>query len=93
MKKFILLLALLALSAPLHAECLSTAYETDFSQYDMNNDGVVNLSDFSIFRSVYGSHGELGDFNGDGVVDYDDFLLFRDAFGMTETVIVVRCEA
>ena len=51
------------------------------------NDGVVNLSDYSAFRSAFGGTVPLtpaqedADFNGDGVVNLSDYSIFRAAFG------------
>ena len=57
---------------------------------DLSNDDVVNLSDFSLFRSAFGSNtsgdsapsiSDHADFNGDGVVNLSDFSIFRSGFG------------
>ena len=49
---------------------------------DLTNDGpAVNLSDFSLFRSVFGTADPDADFNGDGFVNLSDFALFRGMFG------------
>jgi hypothetical protein len=57
---------------------------------DITGDGIVNLSDFSIFRSVFGAiapaiapfvASDHGDFNGDGSVNLSDFSIFRAYFG------------
>ena len=48
---------------------------------DLNNDGKVNLSDFSLFRSAYGKADPDADFNGDGSVNLSDFSLFRSLYG------------
>lgn len=82
----------LALTTPLaHAWCTAVPLETDFSEYDLTNDGVVDLDDFSVFRDVFGSAGEIGDFNGDGIVGLQDFSLLRNAFGVHEVTTIVRC--
>ncbi len=53
---------------------------------DFNGDGVVNLSDHSLFVAVYGlSEGEDGynaemDLNGDGTINTADFLIFVSHF-------------
>ena len=54
---------------------------------DMNNDGVVNVADFNMLRSFFGS--EEGDplyyagadFDSSGTVDIGDFNIFRNYFG------------
>jgi hypothetical protein len=49
---------------------------------DLNWDGRVNLSDFSIFRSMFGKPGLWsGNINEDAVVNLRDFGLFRREFG------------
>ncbi len=53
---------------------------------DFNGDGVVNLSDHSLFVAVYGlSDGDDGynaemDMNGDGTINTADFLIFVSHF-------------
>ncbi len=54
---------------------------------DVNNDGVVGIPDFNVFRSCFGrTVGQPGfdpncDFTGDGAVGIPDFNLFRNFFG------------
>jgi hypothetical protein len=51
---------------------------------DINNDGVVDLSDLAVLLSNFGATGATfddGDFNGDGVVDLADLALLLAAFG------------
>ena len=48
---------------------------------DLNNDGAVNLNDFSTFRSEFSTAGPDADFDGDGDVDLNDFSSFRGMFG------------
>ncbi len=48
---------------------------------DLNGDLMVNLSDFSLFRSAFGTADPDADFNGDGSVNLSDFSLFRAMFG------------
>jgi len=54
---------------------------------DLDNSGLVNLTDFSLFRTVFGQTAssspaaENADFNGDGIVNLTDFSLFRSMFG------------
>jgi len=58
---------------------------------DLNSDLTVDLSDFSVFRVLFGGPPHLGpvlpghdaDFNGDGVVNLSDFSTFRGGFGGT----------
>lgn len=57
---------------------------------DLTGDNTVNLSDFSQFRSVFGttspgiepySLSDHADFNGNGQVDLSDYSIFRSSFG------------
>jgi hypothetical protein len=54
---------------------------------DLDNDGTVNLSDYSSFRSAFGGTAPLtpaqedADFNGDGNVNLSDYSIFRSYFG------------
>jgi hypothetical protein len=57
---------------------------------DLDNTGLVNLSDFVAFRSVFGQPApgvepftlaDHADFDGDGIVNLSDFVTFRGAFG------------
>ncbi len=48
---------------------------------DLNGDLTVNLSDFSMFRSAFGTADPDADFNGDGGVNLSDFSIFRSMFG------------
>jgi len=54
---------------------------------DFNQDGYTNLSDFSVFRSAFGSSAGQPAFNADvdmdgsGFVNLTDFSLFRSMFG------------
>ena len=53
---------------------------------DFNGDGVVNLSDHSLFVAVFGlSEGDANfnaemDLNGDGIINTADFLIFVSHF-------------
>jgi hypothetical protein len=48
---------------------------------DLNNDGTVNLSDYSAFRSAFGTSDPDADFTGDGQVNLSDYSIFRRSFG------------
>lgn len=48
---------------------------------DLNGDLQVNLSDFSLFRSVFGTLGPDADFDGDGQVNLSDSSILRASFG------------
>ncbi len=50
---------------------------------DYNGDGVVNASDYTVWRNNLGSEDDYhGDGNDDGVVDDDDYEVWRGGFGM-----------
>lgn len=48
---------------------------------DLNNDGMVDLADLSLFRSKIGGVDADADFNNDGAVNLSDYSLFRKMFG------------
>ena len=55
---------------------------------DLDNNGLVNLTDFVLFRGEYGQTPTLGiesaedaDFNGDNIVNLTDFVIFRGMYG------------
>ncbi len=48
---------------------------------DFTGDLLVNLSDYSVFRSAFGTADPDADFNGDGVVNLSDYSIFRASFG------------
>ena len=50
---------------------------------DLNDDGFVNLTDFSLFRQSYGSTDEDADFDGSGFVNLTDFAIFRQFYGIS----------
>jgi peptide/nickel transport system substrate-binding protein len=48
---------------------------------DLNNDGVVNYKDGSIFRGAYVvAYNAIADYNNDGVVNYKDGSIFRATY-------------
>jgi len=56
---------------------------------DLDNDKIVNLSDFNLFASVFGQlasssppTSENGDLDGDGIINLSDFNLFAKLFGL-----------
>jgi hypothetical protein len=58
-----------------------------FNPADFNDDGEVDLADFTILRNNFGS-GTLfseGDADGDGDVDLGDFTILRNNFGASST--------
>jgi hypothetical protein len=50
---------------------------------DANKDGMVNLSDFSILASVFGTADPVADFDYDGFVTLADFSILAANFGKT----------
>jgi hypothetical protein len=51
---------------------------------DLNNDGIINLDDLTVFLSNFGATGagpEDGDLNGDTIVDLNDLTMFLSLFG------------
>lgn len=53
----------------------------NFCDADLNQDGIVTLADFGIFRAAFGAADPNSDFNGDGLVTLADFGIFRSQFG------------
>jgi hypothetical protein len=50
---------------------------------DFNTDGVVNIQDFVVFSSKFGTSDSSTDLNHDGVVNIQDFVIFSSHFGET----------
>ncbi len=48
---------------------------------DLDGDAQVGFSDFSLFRSAFGTTDLDSDLDGDGQVGFSDFSIFRDSFG------------
>jgi sucrose-6-phosphate hydrolase SacC (GH32 family) len=64
-------------------------WELPFEKSDLNDDGAINLDDWSIFRANHladlsglspNERAARGDLNGDGRVDFDDFREFQGDF-------------
>ena len=55
---------------------------------DASNDDIVDITDFSILRTTFGTTDAQADFNQDGVVDISDFSLLRTNFGQAGPIIV-----
>lgn len=49
---------------------------------DINGDNMVDMTDFSLLRELYGSRDERADLNQDGAVDILDFALLKSNFGL-----------
>src|SRR5205814_10127955 len=52
---------------------------------DINNDGIVDIRDYGIWRQQFGATdcGNLADLNSDCLVDIRDYGLWRQNFGQT----------
>jgi hypothetical protein len=52
---------------------------------DFNVDGIVDLSDYTVWADHYGQSGYQisGDGNRDGLVDLADYTIWADNYGMT----------
>ena len=48
---------------------------------DLDNNGVVNFLDSSVFSGLFGAGTGDGDFNGDGNTNFLDYAIFPDYFG------------
>ena len=48
---------------------------------DLDNDGAVGFSDFTLFKPLFGFADADADFDGDGAVGFSDFTIFRASFG------------
>ena len=48
---------------------------------DLDNNGIVNILDFRIFRPLFNSDDADADLDGSGTVDIADFFILRDGFG------------
>ncbi len=58
---------------------------TQFIEYDVNQDGVVNISDLVVVAGRLGQSGpNAADVNGDGVVNIQDLILVASALGQTQ---------
>ena len=55
--------------------------ELEYSQYDVNQDGVVNIQDLVLVAQAFGEYNEKADINGDGAVDIIDLLQVASHFG------------
>jgi GH35 family endo-1,4-beta-xylanase len=65
----------------------TSQYELVVAAGDYNGDGIVDASDYTIWRSTVGSNSDLrADGNGDGVVDGLDYSIWRSNYGVTYPV-------
>ncbi len=54
-----------------------------WNQADLDRNGKIDFSDFTLFSAVYGSEQENspGDLNGDGLINFSDFTAFAGLYG------------
>ncbi len=57
--------------------------DLEYSQYDINQDGSVNILDLILVANAFGAYDEKADVNADGVVNILDLTLVASAFGTT----------
>ena len=57
---------------------------------DINNDGIVDIRDYGIWRQQFGATdcGNAADLNGDCIVDIRDYGIWRQNFGQTGPTLV-----
>ncbi|GEM_PF-1825177 len=59
--------------------------DNEFSEFDINNDGSINLDDFSILAAHFGEapvgESTKADYNGNGTIDADDYEMLKLVFG------------
>lgn len=53
----------------------------DCNSFDIDLNGIVNLVDFALFASDYGSTAQRSDFDWNGIVNLVDFALFAAHYG------------
>jgi hypothetical protein len=58
-----------------------TARPSETLPGDFNDDGVVDLDDFSVFADGFGTRDPRFDLDGSGLVDFADLFEFADLFG------------
>ena len=56
---------------------------TAFVQGDINEDGVVNILDFTLLSNAFGTNDTTADINSDGIVNVLDFTILSNNFGKT----------
>jgi len=54
--------------------------KVEYSTYDLNRDGAVNLLDMTYAQRFYGTAHKTADLNGDGDVNINDFILILNNF-------------
>jgi hypothetical protein len=55
---------------------------------DASDDNLIDILDFSLLRTFFGSESARADFNQDGIVDVVDFSLLRAHFGLSGDITV-----
>src|SRR5215471_16277146 len=56
---------------------------------DINNDGIVDIRDYGLWRQQFGATGcgNAADLNGDCIVDIQDYAVWRVSFGQTGSTL------
>jgi beta-glucanase (GH16 family) len=66
--------------------CLPASSPTpSYPTGDLNSDGIVNIQDFVVFSSKFGTSDSTSDLNSDGIVNIQDFVIFSSHFGEMNT--------
>src|SRR5262249_38812581 len=62
---------------------------------DINNDGIVDIRDYGVWRQQFGATdcGNVADLNGDCIVDIRDYGVWRQNFGQTGPTITPTSNA
>src|SRR5260370_27449402 len=62
---------------------------------DINNDGIVDIRDYGIWRQSFGATdcGNPADLNGDCIVDIRDYGIWRQNFGQTGPTVTPTAAA
>jgi hypothetical protein len=55
---------------------------THASNGDYNGDGIVDASDYTVWKNAFGTANSAVDGNGNGVVDAADYTIWRDHLGL-----------
>jgi GH35 family endo-1,4-beta-xylanase len=62
----------------------TSQYELVVAAGDYNGDGIVDASDYTIWRQTFGSTSDLrADGNGDGMIDNADYSIWSSNYGLT----------
>ena len=67
----------------IEAGALTTVDFGTLFEGDANDDNLIDIVDFSIWKSLFGGSDPTADFNNDGLVDIVDFSMWKVNFGKT----------